>query len=118
MNFSSVHSKNRVDAESWEDSAIGPEKTTFGFFVNDRIVAACLLGLMWAEQVANIGLITEPEFRGKGYAKRVCQAASKFGEAVGYLMLYQTLLSNDAAVRVAERAGYKQYGTHLAVRFT
>jgi hypothetical protein len=34
------------------------------------------------------------------------------------VLLYQTLKSNLGAVRLARKLGYRQYGSHVAVRLT
>ena len=108
--------RQRVDPEAWEHSSIAPDKATFGYFQDGQIVAAACLD-MWTDKVANMGLITLPSQRGKGCAQRLCTHATKFGLKQGYLMLYQTLLSNAPAVAVAKNTGYLQYATHLAIRF-
>lgn len=108
--------KRQINPEDWEHSAIAIEQTTFAYFRDGKIVAAASLD-MWAENVANMGLITAPSQRGQGCAKRLCAFATSFGVKQGYLMVYQTLMSNASAVAVAKSTGYLQYGEHLAIRF-
>lgn len=108
--------RQQVEPVAWDHSAIAADKITFGYFESGQIVAAACLD-MWSEAVANIGLVTHPSHRGKGYSKRLCVAATRHGIDQGYLMLYQTLLSNRAAVAVARDTGYLEYARHLAVRF-
>jgi predicted GNAT family acetyltransferase len=108
--------REQVDEEAWEHSSIAPDKTTFGLFQDDEIIAAACLD-MWTENVANIGLVTHPFKRGKGCAKKLCAFATRFGLDKGYEMVYQTLLTNAPAVAVAQSTGYIEYANHLAVRF-
>jgi hypothetical protein len=108
--------QQRIDEEAWEHSSIAPDKTTFGLFKDGDIVAAACLD-MWTEKVANIGLVTHPLQQGNGCAKKLCAFATRFGLDLGYEMAYQTLLSNTAAVAVAQSTGYVEYANHLAVRF-
>ena len=108
--------RQQIEQEAWEHSSIAPDKVTFGYFQDANIVAAACLD-MWTDNVANMGLVTLPSQRGKGYSKRLCEFATQFGLRQDYLMVYQTLLSNIPAVAVAMNTGYLEYANHLAVRF-
>jgi len=108
--------QRQVDEEEWEHSSLAPDKVSFGYFQQGDIIAAACLD-MWAENVANIGLITLQSQQGKGCAKKLCALATRFGLDHGYEMVYQTLLSNAPAVAVARSTGYIEYANHLAVRF-
>jgi GNAT superfamily N-acetyltransferase len=61
-------------------------------------------------------VVTDPRFRGEGRGRAVVSAVTRDALASGYLVLYQTLESNRAAVRLAMSLGFARYGNHLAVR--
>lgn len=61
-------------------------------------------------------VVTHPAHRGRGHALRVVGAMAQEALPTGRLVLYQTLLSNGPAVSIADRLGFEQYATLLAVR--
>lgn len=104
------------DAEEWEHSDIQiGHPPIFGVYTDGHLAAASTYR-METKGVAMPGIITHPHYRGQGYGKAVLSAATKHGLGQGQLMLYQTLISNMSAISAAEKLGYKQYATHLAVR--
>ena len=62
------------------------------------------------------GVVTHPAHRSQGHALRLVSAMAQEALAAGQLLLYQTLLSNRPAVALAQRLGFEQYATLLAVR--
>jgi GNAT superfamily N-acetyltransferase len=68
------------------------------------------------EDVGDPCVLTHPEFRGGGRGVAVAGAVVAAAVANGKLLLYQTLESNEAAVRVAFSLGYQRYANHMAVR--
>jgi predicted GNAT family acetyltransferase len=104
------------EEEEWESSTIEADhQPNFGCFENDQLVAVANYR-MWSQTAAMPGVITHPQFRGRGYAKRVLSAATAHGLDNGFLMLYQTLQSNTPAIATAQSLGYQPYASHLAVR--
>jgi GNAT superfamily N-acetyltransferase len=106
------------DAAEWEysDIQIG-QHPHFGNFAGSQLVAVANYQMEAGETIAMPGIITHPSYRGRGYGKAVLSAATEHGLRRGFLMLYQTLVLNRSAVAAAESLGYKQYASHLAVRF-
>lgn len=102
--------------DEWEhaDIAVG-QQTIFGLYDGCKLVAAANYQ-MWAHDVAMPGLVVHPDYRGRGYGKAALSAATQHALKSGFLVLYQTLVSNGAARAVAQSLGYEQYATHLAVR--
>ncbi len=104
------------ETTEWEHSAIhAGGAPIFGCFVGGRLVAVSNYR-MEARDAALPGVIVHPHARGRGYGKAVLSAASEHALESGFLVLYQTLLSNKPAVAAAESLGYRQYAVHLAVR--
>ncbi|MDH3686038.1 MAG: hypothetical protein OEP95_07420 [Myxococcales bacterium] len=78
-----------------------------------RALAGCRLRGVGA---ADPCLLTHPAWRGRGFATAAGHAACRHSLATGRLVFYQTLVSNEAAVAVARRIGFRDEATHLAVR--
>lgn len=70
----------------------------------------------WSENAGDPCVITRPTARGRGYGAAVTSAVVAEGLAHAKLLLYQTLESNEPAVRIALSLGYERYANHLAVR--
>lgn len=61
-------------------------------------------------------VLTHPDFRGQGRGAAVAAAVVADALANAELLLYQTLESNQAAIKLARGLGYERYGSHVAVR--
>ena len=103
-------------SEEWEHSALGTSsEPRFGYFEAGRLVAAAGTD-PWTADAVGPGVLTHPDHRGRGHATAVVSAVVEHALAAGKLLLYQTLTASTGAVKVAERLGYQQYATHLAIR--
>jgi ribosomal protein S18 acetylase RimI-like enzyme len=104
------------DDIEWEHAGIDAGgEPNFGLFLDGRLVAAANCQ-MEGVSAAMPGLIVHPAYRGRGHAKAVLSAACAHGLERDFLMLYQTLVANRAAVAAAQSIGYQPYATHLALR--
>lgn len=104
--------------EQWNDAALD-DATLFraAHFQDDRITA--LAGFRpWSQTAGDPCVLTHPDYRGRGLAKRVVSAVVAEALAAERVLLYQTLESNPAAVRLALGLGYSRYANHLAVRLS
>lgn len=72
----------------------------------------------WSDSAGDPCVITRPDARSLGLGAAVASAVVAEAMANGKLLLYQTLESNEAAVRLALSLGYERYANHLAVRLT
>jgi GNAT superfamily N-acetyltransferase len=103
------------DHDEWENSDVEAGRhPIFGCFIKDQLVAVATYRI--EDGAAFPGLITHPHFRGRGFGKSTLSKATEHGLNNNLLMLYQTLLANQAAIAVAQSLGYKPYATHLAIR--
>ncbi len=102
--------------QEWQHAGISEaQQPVFGLYSRSKLVAAANYQ-MWAHDVATPGLVVHPDHRGRGYGKAVLSAAAQHALQDGFLVLYQTLMSNVAAQAVAQSLGFQQYATHVAVR--
>ena len=70
----------------------------------------------WSDKAGDACVITRPTARGRGRGTAVTSAVVAEALSHGKLLLYQTLESNEPAVRIALSLGYERYANHLAVR--
>jgi GNAT superfamily N-acetyltransferase len=100
----------------WAASSIDPGRPPlFGCVVGGVLVAAGMLA-PWRERFWDVGIITRPGHRGRGYGRAVVSAMTRHGLDQGWLLHYQTLLANVPSVAVARSLGYQQHANTLAIR--
>lgn len=82
----------------------------FGCFDDDRLVCAASMTL-WADSpMADLGVLTLPDARGKGFARAVVKAIIGFSRQQGYDPQYRCQLDNNASVGLAKSCGLKLLG--------
>jgi ribosomal protein S18 acetylase RimI-like enzyme len=85
------------------------------FFINGRVAARS--GYRpWTDHAGDPCVLTHPAYRGRGWGTAVVSMTVELALAAGKVLLYQTLESNAAAVKLAQRLGYERYAQHIAVR--
>jgi GNAT superfamily N-acetyltransferase len=103
---------------AWDHSGIDPTRPpVFGCFAGDRLAAAGMLE-RWGDQLLHVGIVTHPDYRGRGYGKAVVSAMSAHGLATGGVMHYRTLQANLPSVGIARALGFQRFALTLAVRLT
>lgn len=108
--------RSACTSEEWEHSGLfAASDPRFGYFLGGALVAAAGTD-RWAADAIGPGVLAHPDHRGRGYGTAVVSAVVEHALARGELSLYQTLTANRGSVALAERLGYRQYATHLAVR--
>ena len=102
--------------EEWEHSGLGSASDPrYGYFDHGGLIAVAGTAPRTASAI-NPGVLVHPERRGHGYGRAVVSAVVENALASGKLPLYQTLIGNAGSMALAERLGYQQYATHVAVR--
>lgn len=61
-------------------------------------------------QIAETGVLTLPPFRGKGHARNVVRAISRYAYEQGFEPQYRCQLDNQASVALAKAAGLTLFG--------
>jgi GNAT superfamily N-acetyltransferase len=103
---------------AWEHSGIDPARApVFGRFAGDMLAAAGMLE-RWGDRLLQVGIVTHPGYRGRGYGKAVVSAMSAYGLATGGVMQYRTLQANLPSVGIARALGFQRFALTLAVRLT
>lgn len=82
----------------------------FGCFDGNRLVSAAS-AILWDESpVADLGVLTLPDARGKRYAHAVVQSINGFCREQGYEPQYRCQLDNHASVALAKACGLMLFG--------
>lgn len=81
-----------------------------GTFIGDKLVCAAS-GYPWGEtRLADLGVITLPEFRGRGLGRATVRAMSAEVLRSGYEPQYRCQLDNAASAALARAAGFTRFG--------
>lgn len=82
-----------------------------GAFVGGRLVSAASAYPWGGAQLADIGVLTLPEFRGRGLARRVVRAISRDALLADHEPQYRCQFDNHASVALAGAAGLSRFGS-------
>lgn len=82
----------------------------FGTFIGDRLASAVSMYPWGGTRLADLGVITLPEFRGRGLGRTTVRAASSAALALGYEPQYRCQVDNFASVALARAAGFMSFG--------
>jgi GNAT superfamily N-acetyltransferase len=104
--------------EAWNDSGLDQaSQHLVAHFENERITA--MAGYRsWNDTAGDPCVLVHPDCRARGLGTVVVSEVIRLALLENKMLLYQTLESNLAAVRLAQKLGYRQYASHLAVRLT
>jgi RimJ/RimL family protein N-acetyltransferase len=100
-----LHLRNRFDGELF--GARGP---------NGRLVSWAALKLK-SHDVWEVAVTTEPEYRGRGYARDVVSAATRYTLEQGRLCLYVHDDENRTSAFVSRTLGYQRYAEVILVEY-
>lgn len=82
----------------------------FGTFVEGRLAAAASMYPWDGTRLADLGVITLPEFRGRGLARETVLAMSAEALRRGYEPQYRCQLDNAPSVALALASGFRRFG--------
>jgi GNAT superfamily N-acetyltransferase len=105
--------------DDWQDSAIAPDHAPLiGLERAGELIALASAPLDGpAEQaMRSIGVVTLPAARGTGAGLAVVSALTERCLALGATLHYQTLRANLPSIAIAQRLGFGDLATSLAVR--
>lgn len=108
--------KEECGEDDWEASGLAHVGSpAYVHDANDELTA--MAGLRQKSSgVGDLCVLAHPRHRGSGRGGAVVSAVARDAAERGTLVLYQTLESNEAAVRLALSLGFGRYATHLAAR--
>ncbi|WP_420138633.1 GNAT family N-acetyltransferase [Sphingomonas sp.] len=85
-------------------------RAVFGCFGGDRLVSAASMNLWEDSTIADLGVLTLPDARGRGFARAVVGAINRFSRQRGYEPQYRCQLYNSASITLARSCGLMLFG--------
>lgn len=82
----------------------------FGTFIDGRLVSVASMYPWSGTRLADLGVITLPEFRGLGLGRATVRAISAEAIGSGYEPQYRCQLDNAASVALARASGFSCFG--------
>ncbi|QBI18484.1 N-acetyltransferase [Egibacter rhizosphaerae] len=70
----------------------------------------------WPADIAHVGIIVAPTFRGRGHAGPLAAAATRRAIAAGRCPQWRSATANEASLATAARVGYQVFGRQLSFR--
>jgi GNAT superfamily N-acetyltransferase len=107
--------RDACDPVEWEHGDIDPSRNrVYGAFTGHTLVAAA----SWEARgdVSNVGVVTHPAYRGRGYGGAAASAVTQCLLDQGALPQWQTLLDNAPSLRLGQTLGYVERYRSIAVR--
>ncbi len=83
----------------------------YGAFEGERLVCAASAYPWDDAPLADLGVLTLPPYRGRGHARRLVRALSRYAVERGHEPQYRCQLDNHASVAAAGSAGLTRFGT-------
>ena len=81
-----------------------------GTFIDDKLVCVASMYPWGDTELADLGVITLPEFRGRGLGRTTVRAMSAEALRRGYEPQYRCQLDNAASAALARSAGFTHFG--------
>ncbi|PZU71456.1 MAG: GNAT family N-acetyltransferase [Brevundimonas sp.] len=82
----------------------------FGCFDGGRLVCAASMNLWDDSPIADLGVLTLPDARGKRFARATVQSINRFSQQQGYEPQYRCQMDNHASVALARSCGLTLFG--------
>ncbi|WP_020077084.1 GNAT family N-acetyltransferase [Cryocola sp. 340MFSha3.1] len=108
---------DEVGEGEFEESGLADATTVFGVRENGRLVAAAGLSV-WMAEPSDIGVLTLPGARGRGYGRRVAAAAVNEAIELAGIARWRSLASNAASRSLARSLGFEDRGENLGIRLS
>ncbi len=99
----------------WAEGSFDKVPALFGCFDDNHLVAASNL-TGWRTGDDRIGVVTHPEFRGRGYGAAAASAAVEWALRTTAVAEWRARGPNTASIKVALTLGFTPYGENLAIR--
>lgn len=100
-----------------EESGVSEGVALFGVSVDGQLAAIASL-TEWAGAMSDVGVITQPLFRGRGLGQTVATAALNDAISRCGFARWRAREDNLASIRLAKRLGLAFYGTNLGIRLS
>lgn len=110
--------RSACPAADWGEGGFGePDGRCFARWKDGHLVAAGNL-TVWRGRPSDVGLVTHPDHRGRGYAEEVARHVATVAVQTAGVARYRALTTNVPSLGIARRLGFGEYGRNIAVRLT
>ena len=106
-----------VGEAEFDESGLADASRVFGVRENGRLVAVAGLSA-WMAEPSDIGVLTLPSLRGRGYGRRAAAAAVNEAVALAGIARWRSLASNAASRSLARSLGFEDRGENIGIRLT
>jgi RimJ/RimL family protein N-acetyltransferase len=103
-----------MPVEEWREAGFDDPGLLFTIMERRAIVAAAHLS-PWDGHLADMGFVTRPTARGRGYGTIVASAAARDAVERHGVARWRARAANAASLGVAGRLGFERYGEHLLI---
>jgi GNAT superfamily N-acetyltransferase len=105
-----------VDPAEWTQVSFDAQPPVmFGLFHADTLVAAANL-MPGPDAASDVSVVTRPQLRGAGYGTRIAATAAGQALAMHGIARCRALAANHAALTIAAKLGFEEYGQSLSVQ--
>ncbi len=88
----------------------------FGYFVDERLVSATSMYPWSGTSFADLGVITLPQFRGRGFGRQIVRAISAQALQQGFEPQYRCQSDNVASARLAKASGFSLFANWNVIK--
>ncbi|QIX26746.1 GNAT family N-acetyltransferase [Nocardioides sp. JQ2195] len=107
--------RDRCTPEEWEESGLIHMPARIAARRPDGKVAAVAGYERWGRHLAQLGVLTDPELRGQGYAASAAARAAQVAQNENLIPQWRCRVGNVASLEVADRLGFHEVGRQLIV---
>ena len=70
---------------------------------------------IWCDKIAQLGVLTKPEYRGQGLASSAAHAAAQNALSLSLIPQWRCRIGNSSSERLSQRLGFHKVGLQLAI---
>jgi RimJ/RimL family protein N-acetyltransferase len=110
-----AHWRDLVSRRTWEKSGFAEDvRVAFAVRAGAEIAAAANL-TNFLGVPSDVGVLTHPKYRGKGYSSRVARAATSYAVDHHELARYRADVDDTRGQAIATSLGFEPYFQHIAI---
>lgn len=106
-----------MPADEWEEAGFHDPGLVYVLRERRTIIAAAHLS-EWDGRLADLGFVTRPTARGRGYGTVVVAAAARDAIVHHGVARWRARAANASSLAVARRLGFQPYGANLLIKLT
>lgn len=101
-----------------EESGIATMPHLFGAQSDDGKTRAIAGYEVWDSKIAQMGILTMPGHRGKGFGFSAALAAAQAALETGLIPQWRCRIGNESSYRLSQQLGFRELGRQLAIDLT